>query len=322
MITVLLGPTDPACDGERCFFSLNNRRLFVFKACREEGLLGPDGQVRVRARAMKPHERERYTVDRCSLQAKFLFAAPKPPPATVAPPLSSPTGARTPASTVAVTVAAADGAEASASSTAAAPAAAPAAPAGAAVERERERSPDEGLDCRFTQRREKESQRGEEEEDVVRTVLVEEETKDHARVSGGLDALPQEEEEEQDQVRLTASSAGQGNRVSRIGNQCTYIAGDISPVAAAVENDAGRTGGPAPETTTTPCAKLRETKADRRRKGGGKGSGGGGVCGGSEGVPGLVGSVLGNGAAEEVRVELSRKQERARSGRRQRKAAY
>lgn len=36
MITVLLGPTDPAVDGgqqqqQQCFFSLNNRRLFVFK---------------------------------------------------------------------------------------------------------------------------------------------------------------------------------------------------------------------------------------------------------------------------------------------------
>lgn len=29
----------------------------------------------VRARGMKAHERERYTLDRCSLQAKFLFAA-------------------------------------------------------------------------------------------------------------------------------------------------------------------------------------------------------------------------------------------------------
>ncbi|CAM9733986.1 unnamed protein product [Ectocarpus fasciculatus] len=86
MITILLGPSDPAGDGgqqqQQCFFSLNNRRLFVFKACREENLLGPSGLVRVRARAMKAHERERYTVERCSLQAKFLFA---PKPATAGP---------------------------------------------------------------------------------------------------------------------------------------------------------------------------------------------------------------------------------------------
>lgn len=44
------------------------------QACREEGLLGPEGLVRVRARGPKAHERERYTLDRCSLQAKFLFA--------------------------------------------------------------------------------------------------------------------------------------------------------------------------------------------------------------------------------------------------------
>eukprot|EP00903_Cladosiphon_okamuranus_P013197 g12309.t1 len=93
MITVLFGPLDPS-DGQRWFFSLNNRRLFVFKECREEGLLGPTGLVRVRARAMKAHEHERYTLDRCSVQAKFLFA-PKPskpsPPAT-ATSMSTPTG--------------------------------------------------------------------------------------------------------------------------------------------------------------------------------------------------------------------------------------
>ncbi|CAN0472118.1 unnamed protein product, partial [Hapterophycus canaliculatus] len=51
------------------------------QACREEGLLGPSGLVRVRARPMKAHERERYTVERCSLQAKFLFASkPKTTP--------------------------------------------------------------------------------------------------------------------------------------------------------------------------------------------------------------------------------------------------
>eukprot|EP00752_Nemacystus_decipiens_P008350 g7464.t1 len=90
MITVLLGPLDPS-DGQQWFFSLNNRRLFVFKACQEEGLLGPSGLVRVRARAMKAHEHERYTLDRCSVQAKFLFV-PKPPPITTAPLLSPSTG--------------------------------------------------------------------------------------------------------------------------------------------------------------------------------------------------------------------------------------
>lgn len=38
-------------------------------------MLGASGLVSVRARGMKAHERERYTLDRCSLQAKFLFAA-------------------------------------------------------------------------------------------------------------------------------------------------------------------------------------------------------------------------------------------------------
>lgn len=45
-------------------------------------MLGPAGVVRVRARSMKAHERERYTLERCALEAKFLFAA-KPPPSSM-----------------------------------------------------------------------------------------------------------------------------------------------------------------------------------------------------------------------------------------------
>ncbi|CAM9367846.1 unnamed protein product, partial [Choristocarpus tenellus] len=54
--------------------SLNNRRLYVLKVCREEGLLGSNGLVRVRCRDIKSHEQERYTVEKCALQARFMYA--------------------------------------------------------------------------------------------------------------------------------------------------------------------------------------------------------------------------------------------------------
>jgi hypothetical protein len=56
------------------YFSLNNRRLWVLKRCREEGLLVPYGnKVLVRVREPKSQqERERYTVKNCALEAKIL----------------------------------------------------------------------------------------------------------------------------------------------------------------------------------------------------------------------------------------------------------
>jgi len=52
-------------------FSLNNRRLFVLKSLREQGLL-PNNVVTVRTRPGKTHEIERYTPERCSLVGKLL----------------------------------------------------------------------------------------------------------------------------------------------------------------------------------------------------------------------------------------------------------
>eukprot|EP00568_Trieres_chinensis_P012333 CAMPEP_0183314528 /NCGR_PEP_ID=MMETSP0160_2-20130417/48721_1 /TAXON_ID=2839 ORGANISM="Odontella Sinensis, Strain Grunow 1884" /NCGR_SAMPLE_ID=MMETSP0160_2 /ASSEMBLY_ACC=CAM_ASM_000250 /LENGTH=211 /DNA_ID=CAMNT_0025479883 /DNA_START=6 /DNA_END=637 /DNA_ORIENTATION=+ len=71
-IQVLVGPE--AEDGSgRWYFSLNNRRLWVLKRCREEGLLGGDNLIRVRVRDPKSAaERERYSVERCALEAKFI----------------------------------------------------------------------------------------------------------------------------------------------------------------------------------------------------------------------------------------------------------
>jgi hypothetical protein len=69
-IQVLIGPIDE--DGKPWYFSLNNRRLWVLKRCREEGLL-ENNQIPVRVRRPKSAgEIERYTVQNCALEAKFI----------------------------------------------------------------------------------------------------------------------------------------------------------------------------------------------------------------------------------------------------------
>jgi hypothetical protein len=69
-IQVIVGPV--ADDGERWYFSLNNRRLWVLKRCREEGLL-ENNQIRVRVRQAKSSaELERYTLQNCAVEAKFM----------------------------------------------------------------------------------------------------------------------------------------------------------------------------------------------------------------------------------------------------------
>mmetsp|Transcript_27314 Transcript_27314/g.38415 ORF Transcript_27314/g.38415 Transcript_27314/m.38415 type:complete len:258 (-) Transcript_27314:6747-7520(-) len=68
-IQVIVGPEDST---GIWYFSLNNRRLYVLKRCREEGLLEND-LVRVRVRQVKSeNEMERYTLDNCALEAKFI----------------------------------------------------------------------------------------------------------------------------------------------------------------------------------------------------------------------------------------------------------
>jgi len=60
----------PGPDG--WYFALNNRRLWVLKRCREEGLL-KDGLIRVRVREAKSAvELERYSLKNCALEAKFM----------------------------------------------------------------------------------------------------------------------------------------------------------------------------------------------------------------------------------------------------------
>jgi hypothetical protein len=74
-IQVLVGPpVSDNDDDDRWYFSLNNRRLWVLKQCRAEGLLSRDNnKIRVRVRTPKSKaEAERYTLEKCSLDAKFL----------------------------------------------------------------------------------------------------------------------------------------------------------------------------------------------------------------------------------------------------------
>jgi hypothetical protein len=55
------------------YFSLNNRRLWVLKRCREEGHLLPLNLVRVRVRQPKSaSEAARYTVQNCALEATLM----------------------------------------------------------------------------------------------------------------------------------------------------------------------------------------------------------------------------------------------------------
>jgi len=60
------------------YFTLNNRRLWVLKQCRTEGLL-VNNVIRVRVKEPKSrHEKEsRYTIENCSLHATFIREAKK-----------------------------------------------------------------------------------------------------------------------------------------------------------------------------------------------------------------------------------------------------
>ena len=72
-IQVLIGPTD---DDGPWYFSLNNRRLWIFKQCYKEGFLDNkryNNTIAVRVRLPKSEaERERYCIQNCALEAKFI----------------------------------------------------------------------------------------------------------------------------------------------------------------------------------------------------------------------------------------------------------
>lgn len=70
-IQVIIGPDENDGLGP-WYFSLNNRRLYVLKRCREEGLLKND-KIRVRVREAKSaKEAERYSLKNCAVEAKFM----------------------------------------------------------------------------------------------------------------------------------------------------------------------------------------------------------------------------------------------------------
>jgi hypothetical protein len=72
-VQVLMRPEEQE-DGQKWYFSLNNRRVWVLKRLREEGLLEQyDNKVFVRVCAPKSsQERERYSVKNCALEAKII----------------------------------------------------------------------------------------------------------------------------------------------------------------------------------------------------------------------------------------------------------
>lgn len=82
-IQVLAGQGTGEQDTESSwYFSLNNRRLWVLKRCREEGLLD-DNKIPVRIREAKSKaELERYTLQNCSLEAKIMKEKPSKDPTT------------------------------------------------------------------------------------------------------------------------------------------------------------------------------------------------------------------------------------------------
>ena len=72
-IQVIAGPEDD--EGRRWYFSLNNRRLWVLKRCREEGLL-ENNQIFVRVREPKSRaEAARYSLENCAVEAKLMREA-------------------------------------------------------------------------------------------------------------------------------------------------------------------------------------------------------------------------------------------------------
>ena len=76
-IQVIVGPDTE--DGPN-YFSLNNRRLWVLKRCREDGLL-PNNQIYVRVRKPKSdQEAARYSIQNCALEAKIMPEKPKVKP--------------------------------------------------------------------------------------------------------------------------------------------------------------------------------------------------------------------------------------------------
>lgn len=283
--------------------------------------------MRVRARALKTHERERYTVDRCSLQAKFLFA---PKPATAGPtsqdlgddvPVVRPHALQeegTPP-TAAEEVEARrrrSSPAASATAVATASAAMSAALAGATVEvapakeaatsvGETQGLPPEkkgeGQECHGARttdyreggaRRSQEGRRGYQEEDICGTHFAD---CCSSRIEG--------------EARRGGQGAGERDRSPRCRAEETW---DGKPVPPAESRSGGEE---TPDGTEGTAESLTSTNGQRSKKKGGRRKKGGGEQGGG-GEQRTRAGVLSEVAVDEMPGDLSRKQERSRNGRR------
>uniref|UniRef100_A0A6B2LQW6 Uncharacterized protein n=1 Tax=Arcella intermedia TaxID=1963864 RepID=A0A6B2LQW6_9EUKA len=56
---------------DKTYFSMNNRRLWVFKECRKRGLLEKVPE-RIRPMPTNKRQKNRFTTERCALNAKFM----------------------------------------------------------------------------------------------------------------------------------------------------------------------------------------------------------------------------------------------------------
>ena len=230
---------------------------------------------------MKAHEHERYTLDRCAVQAKFLFSPkpPKPPhPVAASPSLSPSTGTAEPGTSQAAAAAAAVGEERD-----------------KPAEDEGE---EEGLgSCPATMHggvagstRQAEKDRGA-RRDVLGARRSRREEEGGVK-EGGTD----DEEEEEDH--------GHDGRSPRSGRGRWRGGGDNSG------DDTRTADGATQETAMNDSVQSKKSRRKAKGKGGALREG----AGASDEVKG----VAGEGTCEEVPVALSRKQERARNGRRQR----
>lgn len=68
------GAKPASTEGEPFYFSLNNRRLFLFKTLKERGVIDT---VMVQVKPALERERAKYTRERCVLRAKLMGAGTK-----------------------------------------------------------------------------------------------------------------------------------------------------------------------------------------------------------------------------------------------------
>ena len=73
-LTIMALPVITVIANGGAYFSLNNRRLYVFKKLREQGVLTA---IKARLKGALDREKERYTPSRCSMTARIMMERPK-----------------------------------------------------------------------------------------------------------------------------------------------------------------------------------------------------------------------------------------------------